>query len=80
MRTREEHIKFRKEQAYKQFNFDISGHELSDPDRAIINACTSMLSDMSKHPETEGASQSCAMLMLMVDHERSMRRFIDGFN
>ena len=47
-KTREEHIKNCKENAYKQKEFDTSGKEYSDPDRAVINACTTMLVDMGK--------------------------------
>jgi hypothetical protein len=79
-RTREEHLKFCKEQAYKQYEYDMSGKEYSQPDKAYINACTSMLSDLAKHPETVGLAESCAMLVFMVTSEHSMRRFIDGFN
>ncbi len=79
-RTREEHLKYCKEQAYLQYEYDISGKEYSQPDNAFINAATSMLCDLAKHPETEKQSEACTMLVLMVKDEKSMRRFIDGFN
>lgn len=80
MRTREEHIKFCKESAYKQYEFDKSGNQYSDPKNAYVNACTTMLCDMAKHPETQRASEACALLIFTVMDEESMRRFIDGFN
>jgi hypothetical protein len=79
-RTREEHIQFCKEQAYKQYYYDMAGQENSRPDSAIANACISMLSDLGKHPETDYIS---AMLVFLIPHikdEKSMRSFIDGFN
>ncbi len=80
LRSRAEHIKFCKEEAYKQYDFDMSGHKDSEPDKAIKNACTTMLCDLSKHPETEGAAKACVFLVFTVDDLKSMKRFIDGFN
>lgn len=79
-RTREEQIIFCKEQAWKQYEYDISGKEFSNPDKAYINACTTMLCDLNKNPETASAAKSCAFLIFMVDSYESMKRFIDGFN
>ena len=79
-KTREEHIKYCKENAYKQYEFDTSGKEYSDPDRAVINACTTMLVDMGKHPETEKVAESLVMMTMFVKTEKEMRKFIDGFN
>ena len=80
MRTREEHVTYCKEQAYKQYEFDLSGSEYSQPERAYINACTTMVCDLRKHPECENTAEACAVLVFMVDDEKSMRKFIDGFN
>lgn len=79
-RTREEHIKFCKEQAYKQYEFDLSGKDYSRPGRAITNACITMLYDMGKHPETAKIAESLAMMTIFIKTESDMRRFIDGFN
>lgn len=79
-RSREEHIRFCKEEAYKQYEYDMSGKEFSDPNRAIQNACTAMICDLLKHPETEKQAQNCFMLAIMVNDLESMKRFIDGFN
>lgn len=79
-RTREEHVKFCKEQAYKQYEFDLAGKEYSQPERAIVNACTTMLVDMGKHPETAKVAESLVMMTMFVKTEDEMRKFIDGFN
>jgi hypothetical protein len=50
----------------------------------LPQAYASMVSDLSKHPETEGHSAISLGMMLMVGGhlgtEREMRKFIDGFN
>lgn len=79
-RTREEHVKFCKEQAYNSYEFHLSGKQYAEPDKAIQHACTTMLVDMSKHPETEKVAAALAMMVLFVDSEHEMRKFIDGFN
>ena len=52
--------------------------------RDIANAVTSMLSDLSKHPETkkssEGALAALGMLTIQQGDLEGARRFIDGFN
>lgn len=78
--SREKHIKHCKAQAYKQYEFDLSGKEYSQPERAIINACTTMLVDMGKHPETAKVAESLVMLTMFIKTEQEMRKFIDGFN
>ena len=80
MRTREQHLQFCKEQAWKQYEYDMSGAEYSNPDTAIINACASMLSDLSKHPDTQKQGEACAILVFIVKDYESMKRFINGFN
>lgn len=80
MISREEHVKYCKEQAYKQYEFDLSGKEYSQPERAIINACTTMLVDMGKHPETAPVAEALVMMTMFVKTEYEMRKFIDGFN
>lgn len=50
----------------------------------VQNAITSMLSDLSKHPETEGSSTGVlaqlGMITAMSGNVADARRFIDGFN
>ncbi len=49
----------------------------------IMNAVTSMLSDMDKHPETKLKTTTLAMLGMMAIQSGSVheaRRFIDEFN
>lgn len=71
--TREEHLKWCKQRAHEY----LALHD-------IPNAVTSMLSDLSKHPETEKSSGgSLAMLGIMIIQQGDIegaRRFIDGFN
>jgi hypothetical protein len=48
----------------------------------VVNAVTSMLSDLSKHPETKGVGRSLALVGMLCISERDLegaRRFIDGF-
>jgi hypothetical protein len=78
--NRDEYLQYCKENAYKQYNFDICGNKLSQPDKAFINAATTMICDLAKHPETIQSSEACALLILTVDDYSSMKRFIDGFN
>lgn len=72
MLTREDHLAWCKKRAHEYL-------EKGD----IKNAVTSMLSDMEKHPDTEGISPILAMLGMQVCMSGDMpeaRRFIDGFN
>ena len=69
--TREEHMAWCKQRAHEY---------LKTGD--LQNAVASMISDLSKHPETEGAGKSMAPIGLFAvmsgdDHE--VRKFIDGF-
>lgn len=79
-RTRKEHLSWCKEQAKLQYAFDNSGAKYSDPKNALTNAVTSMISDLSKHPETRQNADMCVLLALMVNDEKSLMKFIDGFN
>lgn len=48
----------------------------------VTNAVTSMLSDLRKHPETEGVGAMLGMMGLMAAQSGNMqeaRRFIEGF-
>lgn len=50
----------------------------------LVEAFTSMASDLDKHPETQGHSGTkLGMMLLMAGHLSTpdkMRTFIDGFN
>lgn len=71
--TREEHMNWCKGRALQYAN---AGD--------INNAWGSMVSDLNKHPETEGhAAINLGMMMLMGGHLSSrdeMVKFIEGFN
>lgn len=78
--SQDEYIKYCKERAYKQFYYDMSCKKYSNTKMACVNACISMLSDLSKNEETKNLSESFAFLILTIEDELSMREFIDGFN
>lgn len=51
----------------------------------VANAIASMMSDLGKHPETEGVGKNPALVMfgMMAAQNNSRedaRRYIDGFN
>mgnify|MGYP001585784122 CR=1 FL=1 len=75
MRTREEHLAWCKQRALKYV-------EAGD----LIQAFTSMASDLGKHPETAGhVGIQLGMELLMMGNYRvesasEMRKFIEGFN
>jgi prenyltransferase beta subunit len=77
---REQYLQYCKDRAYKQFYYDMSGHEHSQPEKAYINACASMISDLSKNKDTKEQSKVCAFLLMFVNDKISLRRFIEGFN
>ena len=71
--TRNEHLAWCKKRAHEYL------------DRGDIpNAITSMLSDLSKHEETESSSHGIfaqlGMIAVMSNDPREAARFIDGFN
>jgi hypothetical protein len=71
MRTYDEHIEWCKVHA-RQY--------LREGD--VTNAITSMLSDLSKHPETKGIAEKMTMLAMfyMVNHDlQGARDFVEGF-
>ena len=78
--SREEHLKKCKENAIAQYNYDISAKEYSQRESACFNACMTMLSDLGKHPKTQGLAYNCYILMQTVTDYKSMMRFIEGFN
>jgi len=51
--------------------------------REVANAITSMMSDLSKHPETDCKNPHLTMLGMMAVQQNDIsgaRRFIEGFN
>lgn len=72
--TRDEHIKWCKERAIQELNFS------GKPNQALI----SIMSDLGKHPETEGHAgiQLTAMLMLggFLQTREDVIKHIEGFN
>lgn len=75
MTTRAEHLQFCKDRAMEYVN---AGD--------LLNAVTSMMSDLGKHPETESTGKSLAMLGLMAAQQAQsgdragVIRYIQGFN
>mgnify|MGYP001582552379 FL=1 len=72
--TREEHLQLCKNRAMEYV-------KVGDLNQAV----TSMLSDLSKHPETEASSQGvCAQLgifeLMHGPTTEKIKRFIEGFN
>lgn len=71
--TRESHLEWCKERA----------HAYVDADQ-MSNAFASIISDLGKHPETEGHADMELGMMLReagkLDTESEMREFIEGFN
>ena len=70
MMTRAEHVRWCKERAREYLR---SGD--------IEEAVTSMLSDLSKHPETEGVEKKMAMfgILIATKSQREAERFVEGF-
>lgn len=70
--TRDEHMAWCKQRALEYVDRDPTG------------AWASMVSDLGKHPETQGhAAVELGMMMLMSGHlsaPAEMKRFIEGFN
>jgi outer membrane protein assembly factor BamD (BamD/ComL family) len=70
--TRQEHLEWCKKRAHEY---------LARGD--VTNAITSMMSDLSKHPETDCKSPVLTMLGMQaaMNHDTAAaKRFIDGFN
>ncbi len=72
MMSRSEHIQWCKQRAIQEMEFS------HDPKQGVI----SMMSDIGKHPETNGEGlRALCMMTLMGDcTDRSVRKFINGFN
>ena len=70
--TREEHLKICKERALGYLN-----------ENDLTNAIASMLSDLSKHPETNKLPETLSMIGMMYVMNKDIAgayRFIEGFN
>lgn len=71
--TRAEHLEWCKSRALEY----VDAGELTD-------ALTSMLSDLTKHPDTEASAAPTLMMLGMMHVQQgdteAMRRFIKGFN
>jgi hypothetical protein len=68
---RDEYLAICKKNAMEYFN-----------DGDLANAVTSMLSDLSKHPELKGIGEKMApvgMMFLINYDERGIKGFIEGF-
>ena len=73
--TRDEHLKWCKERAIQEYDY----YTGADKQR---NGLTSMMSDISKHPET---SSDVSRMLIMMHMSKPMTRqqfvdFINGFN
>lgn len=78
--TRDEHMKWCKERAIQEFDFYLKPDGLK---AAVRNGLTSMMSDMSKHPETNSSSMQslCLHQMLIgMSSRQAFVNFINGFN
>ena len=75
-KTREEHIKWCKERALKEYDY------YTNPQEAQRNGLTSMMSDLGKHPETNEAALKglCMMQMMKPMTRQGFINFINGFN
>ena len=75
MRTRQEHLQFCKQRAMEYVN---SGD--------LLEAVTSMMSDLTKHPETASTGTALAALGMMACMQAqqgdrdAVTRYIQGFN
>jgi hypothetical protein len=69
MMTRSEHMAWCKQRAIEYV-------EKGD----TANAFSSMASDLSKHPETEGHIGIQLVMSGMINTPEAMRNFIEGFN
>lgn len=71
MRTRDQHLEFCKVRAREYLN-----------DGDLMNAVTSMMSDLDKHPETKVNNATLLMLGVFAVNSgdpREVSRFIEGF-
>jgi len=75
--TREEHLKWCKERAIAEYDY----YTKTDPESAIRNGITSIMSDMTKHSETKSAAiQSLCVMQLMTKPNMSRQEFINFIN
>lgn len=75
MRTRAEHLQFCKDRAMEYVN-----------QGDLLNAVTSMMSDLEKHPETSSTKGALGMLGMLAAQQAQLGdrdaviRYIQGFN
>jgi hypothetical protein len=74
--TREEHLKWCKQRALQEYDY------YQDIMEKTRNGLTSMMSDLSKHPDTnsEALRALCLMNMGRAMNRNSFATFINGFN
>ncbi len=77
--TRAEHVRWCKQRAHEAYAYGKQqpGWSL---ERAMREACTSMVSDFGKHPETAGLGQLVFIHAQYVTDEAGLFKFIDGFS
>jgi TolA-binding protein len=71
-KTREEHLEWCKQRALEYLD-----------QGKIVDAITSMMSDLAKHPETKPSNEYLIMLGMIAARDRdsdAARRFITGFH
>lgn len=78
--TRQEHIRWCKERAIKEYDY----YSKTGPKDASRNGMISMMSDINKHPDTNQESfKSLCIMQLMTKPNMSRQEFvnfINGFN
>lgn len=78
--TRQEHINWCKERAIQEYDY----YAKTEPNSALRNGITSMMSDIGKHPETASASLQMLCTTQLMMKPRMTRQefvnFINGFN
>lgn len=74
--TRSEHMKWCKDRAIQEYDF------YKTPEEKTRNGLTSMMSDISKHPETNSDSlrSLCMMKMMLPMNRQQFVNFINEFN
>ena len=75
--TRQEHLKWCKERAIAEYDFYMK----NDPKPALKNGIASIMSDISKHSETQSDSlKALCMMQLMSRPNMSRQEFVNFIN
>jgi hypothetical protein len=80
--TRQEHLEWCKKRAFEE----LDNPRVEDPGQRSLNAINSFISDLDKHPATQGhiGIELTGMLLftgnLHMDDTEAVRKHIDGFN